>query len=323
MQDFRFSLITNQPALEELVERAQRLIAAAKAPQTLKAYASDWRHFDGWCVSRRLPCLPSTPAVVALYIADCASRLAPSTIARRLASISKAHQAAGYPDSPAARHHFVIGEILKGVRRSLGVTQKGKDPLLIADIRKMIDALPCGLTGLRDGALLLVGFAGGFRRSEIAAIAVPDLVFAEGGVVVNLRRSKTDQEQSGRQVAIPFGREVESCPVLALRAWLAAAGIREGAVFRGVDRHGRVSIHGLNADSIAPILKRAAARAGMETANIAGHSVRAGLVTEAALNGVAERVIAAQTGHRSISTLRRYVRTRELFGENAARGAGL
>src|SRR5208282_3908116 len=206
--------------------------------------------------------LPSTPQTVALYIADCVNHLAAATISRRLASISKAHQAAGFKDSPASTKHFVVGEVLKGARRKLGVAQKGKDPLLLDDVRRIIAACPANLLGLRDRALVLVGFAGAFRRSELVSIDVSDLTFSEDtGLIVHLRHSKTDQEGEGYDVAIPFGEHEETCPVVALRAYLRAAAIKEGKVFRGINRHGKPG-SSLHANSVATILKRAAVRAG-------------------------------------------------------------
>ncbi len=226
-------------------------------------------------------------------------------------------------NSPASTKHFVIREVLKGARRTLGTAQKCKDPLLLNDIRRMVAACPARLLGLRDHTLILTGFAGAFRRSELAAIDVRDLVFSDSGVVINVRRSKTDQEAASREVAIPFGEHEESCPVRALRAWLEAAGIREGAVFRAVDRHGKMAMRGLHRDSIGTIFKRSGVRAGMDPTNLAGHSVRAGMATQAAMNGVSERDIAQITGHKSRRVLRRYIRRGRLFRENAASNLGL
>jgi integrase len=170
--------------------------------------------------------------------------------------------------------------------------------------------------------LVLVGFAGAFRRSELARISVSDLSFTPDGVVIDLRVSKTDQEGAGRKVGIPFGKNL--CPVRALRAWLTAAKITEGPVFRRVDRNGYPSrSRGLQKDSIGKLLKRAAARAGMNVETLGGHSLRAGCVTQAAMNGVREFVIMKQTGHKTEKTLRRYIRNGELFRENAAAAIGI
>lgn len=184
MQDTQFPLTPQAPGLDDLVRKANDLIHAAKASSTRKAYRIDWRYFESWCVAHRLPSLPSTPQTVALYIADSVSRLAPATIARRLSSITKAHQAAGFENSPASTKHVVVCEVLKGMRRTLGVSQKGKAPLLLNDVRRLVAVCPSRLLGLRDRALVLVGFAGAFRRSELASIYVPDLVFSDSGVVI-------------------------------------------------------------------------------------------------------------------------------------------
>lgn len=324
MQDKLITSSHLSTELEDLIQKANDLIRAAKAPSTRKAYKSDFRIFESWCADHGLASLPSAPQTIALYIASCVvASLAPATIARRLASISKAHQAAGFEDSPASTKHFVVGEVLKGARRTLGVAQKCKDPLLLNDICRLLAACPKNLLGLRDRALILTGFAGAFRRSELCAMAVSDLCFSDSGLVINVPRSKSDQEQAGDKVAIPLGEHEETCPIKALRKWLSAAKVIEGAVFRGVDRHGHVSSTGLHCDSIAAIFKAAASRAGINATNIAGHSVRAGMATQAALNGTSERAIARTTRHRSRRVLRCYIRPGEMFRENASASLGL
>jgi site-specific recombinase XerD len=213
MQPHIYSLTPKAASLEELIQKARTFVAAAKAPATLKAYRNDWRDFESWCREHQLPSLPSTPESVALYIADRASTLASGTIARRLTSITKAHQAAGFEESPSSSHHFVVSETLKGIRRSIGTAQEGKAPLLTSDIRRIVACCPETLLGLRDRALILVGFAGAFRRCELAAIDFSNLSFTEDGLVIDLCRSKTDQEAAGRKVGIPFGQEDATCPL--------------------------------------------------------------------------------------------------------------
>ena len=323
MQPPTYTLVPKPDSLEELIQKAKAFVASAKAPATLKAYRNDWRDFESWCREHQLTALPSTPETVALYIADRASTLASGTIARRLTSITKAHQAAGFTDSPATTRHFVVGETLKGIRRTIGTAQHGKVPLLSADIRRIIIARREDLLGLRDAALVLVGFAGGFRRSELAGIHIYDLKYSTDGVVVTVRKSKTDQEGAGREVGLPFGSSTDTCPVRALRQWLDRAAIREGPVFRSVQRYGHVSRRGLHRDSIGKLLKRAAGRAGLKVVELGGHSLRAGCVTQAAMNGVREFIIMRQTGHKTIATLRRYIRSGEIFRENAAAGLGI
>jgi site-specific recombinase XerD len=324
MQDKLITLSHPSTGLEDLIQKANDLIRAAKAPSTRKAYQTDFRIYDSWCTDHGLTSLPSAPETIALYIASCVvAHLAPATIARRLASISKAHQAAGFENSPASTEHFVVGEVLKGARRTLGVAQKCKDPLLLHDILRLLAACPKNLLGLRDRALILIGFAGAFRRSELCAMTGSDLNFSDSGLVINVRRSKADQEQAGDKVAIPFGEHEETCPIKALREWLAKANVTSGAAFRAVDRYNNVTAYGLHRDSIAEIFKTAAKRAGINATNIAGHSVRAGMATQAALNGSSERAIAKTTRHRSRRELRRYIRPGELFRENASASLGL
>jgi len=324
MQDKLINRSHRSTDLEDLIQKANDLICAAKAPSTRKAYQSDFRIFESWCAAHGLASMPAAPQTIALYIASCVvARLAPATIARRLASISKAHQAAGFENYPASTKHFVVGEVLKGARRTLGIAQKCKDPLLLNDICRLLAACPTNLLGLRDRALILIGFAGAFRRSELCAMTVSDLCFSASGLVINLPRSKADQEQAGEKVAIVFGEHKDTSPIRALRQWLKAVKVKEGAVFRGVDRHNHVAVTGLHRDSIAAIFKTAAARAGMNATNIAGHSVRAGMATQAALNGSSERAIARTTRHRSRRVLRRYIRPGEMFRENASAALGL
>jgi site-specific recombinase XerD len=228
MQPHSYALVSQPVSLEELIQKAKTFVAAAKTPATLKAYRNDWRDFESWCRAHQLLSLPSTPETIALYIADRASTLASGTITRRLTSITKAHQAAGFTDSPATTRHFIVGETLKGIRRTIGTAQQGKDPLLAADIRRIVAARREDLLGIRDSALVLAGFAGGFRRSELARIHISDLKFSTDGVVVSVRRTKTDQVGAGREVGLPFGSSTETCPVRALRQWLDRAAIREG-----------------------------------------------------------------------------------------------
>ena len=219
----------------------------------------------------------------------------------------------------------MVGETLKGIKRTIGTAQHGKAALLTEDLRRLAARVPENLLGLRDRALSLVGFAGAFRRSELAAIDFADLDFRSEGVVVTLPKSKTEQEQAGRPLAIPKGSDPETCPVRALQTWLFAAGIVPGSgpVFRAVNRHDQVSARALFPRSIARILKRAAARAGYAVGPIAGHSLRAGHVTQAAANGVGELVIMRQTGHKSTDSLCKYIRQAELFSQNGAAHLGL
>jgi len=323
MQTPTLSLAARSPDLEDLIEKARSYIHAAKSPATLRAYRTDFEDFTRFCEEHNLAYLPATPITVALYITDHAGFLRSATITRRLTSITKAHQAAGFEESPSSSHHFVVSETLKGIRRTIGTAQQGKAPLLTADIRRIVAGCPETLSGLRDRALVLVGYAGAFRRSELAAIDYAHLSFTKDGLVIDLRRSKTDQEAAGRKVGIPFGKDDATCPVRALRLWLAESAITSGAVFRGVNRHDKPSRRGLHKDCVGWILKRAAWRAGLKPEPLGGHSLRAGCVTQAAINGVSEHDIMRQTGHKSPEMLAKYIRIGEMFTRNAAAGLGI
>jgi site-specific recombinase XerD len=308
--------------LGTLAEQARAYVAAAKAKNTLRGYDADWRDFSAWCAQHGRSALPAEPKTVALYLADRATTLKTSSLSRRLTAIARRHQALGYP-SPASMQHATVSEVWKGIQRTKGTVQQGKTPLLTAHIRQLIEAVPDSLQGARDRALLLVGFAGGFRRSELAALEVPDLKETEQGIVITLRRSKTDPAAQGRPVALPYGSDPLTCPVRALRSWLEKAAITEGPLFRAVDQFDVAEDEPLHPDSIAFIVKRAAERIGLEVEEFAGHSLRAGLATQAAMNGASELAIMKQTGHRSLRTVRKYIREGSLFRDNAATRLGL
>jgi integrase len=266
--------------------------------------------------------LPAAPETVALYLTDRAATLKTSSLARRLTTINRAHEAAGHP-SPATMQNAVVSEVWKGIRRIKGTAEEGKTPFLTVDLKKISRELPADLQGQRDRALLLVGFAGGFRRSELAALRLEDLKDTAEGMVATLRKSKTDQEGQGRPVALPYGSDPLTCPVRAVRAWVKAAELVSGPLFRAVDQFGMVSDQALSPDSVAWIVKRAAGRVGLKAIEYAGHSLRAGLATQAAMNGAGELAIMKQTGHRSLATVRKYIRDGALFRDNAATKLGL
>jgi integrase len=316
------TLLTAVPADDPVAGRARAYVQAAKAPSTQRAYRSDWRDFERWCQRRDLNTLPAEPETVGLYIADLAATHRPATISRRLTAIAKAHQASKLP-SPASLDHPEVGETLKGIRRTHGTAQPGKRALLTADLLQVLAHLDSGLLGCRDRALLLAGFSGGLRRSELAALDLEDVAWVAEGAVLTLRRSKTDQQGRGRQVAVPRGSHPATCPIAALKAWLGAARITAGPLFRAVDRHGRAGAAGLHADSVGTIIKRAVSRAGFDPEAFAGHSLRAGFATQAARNGATVFDIMRQTGHRSVQTVARYVREAQIFHDSPAQRLGL
>lgn len=306
--------------LEEITAQARDYAGQAKAPATLRAYRSDWQHFTTWCAARELQPLPATPHTVALYLSDLAAARKASTLQRRISAISQAHQAAGH-DSPTQT--AVVRSVMAGIRRVKGTAPAQKAPAVTDLLRRMVATLPAGLLGIRDRALLLIGFAGAFRRSELVSLDAGDVELTDDGLVVHLRRSKTDQEGAGRRIGIPYGSNPDTCPVRALRAWLEASGIAAGPLFRSVNRHGQLQPGRLCDKAVALVVKRAARAAGLDPARYAGHSLRAGLATAAAAAGVSERSIMAQTGHRSVNMVRRYIREGSLFRENAAAAVGL
>ncbi|MBZ5635184.1 MAG: tyrosine-type recombinase/integrase [Acidobacteriia bacterium] len=302
------------------LDRAREFARQSKAENTLRGYRADWRDFCAWCELNGQRPLPASPEAVAAYIAGCAGRLKVGSIQRRLNAIAEAHKAVGL-DSPTAAG--IVRNTLKGIRRTLGTAAVQKAPALTADIRAMVERADAGLIGARDRAIVLLGFAGAFRRAEIVGLDAADLGFGRDGLTVTLQRSKTDQEGAGRNVGIPYGSNPDTCPVRTLQTWLEQAGIADGAVFRSLNRHGRVQPGRLSPADVARVVKKLAQRAGLDAARYAGHSLRAGHATSAAASGASERSIMNQTGHRSVQMVRRYIREGNLFRENSGGRLGL
>ena len=310
----------NLGPLKPLAEAAAGFMRQAKAEATILAYGADWRDFSAWCGSRGLPCLPAAAETLTLYLAGAAETHKVSTLTRRLSAISQAHQLAGFESptrSPAVR------VLMAGIRRAKGTAPDAKAPALTDDVRRLVGLLPDGLLGCRDRALLLVGFAGAFRRSELVGLNHADLEFNSRGLVVTLRRSKTDQEGQGRKIALPYGSTFETCPVRSLQAWLEESGISEGAIFRPITRHGKLEASRLSGFAVSLVVKRYAAAAGLDISRYSGHSLRVGFATSAAIGGASERAIMNQTGHTSTRMVRRYIRDANLFRDNAASKLGL
>jgi integrase len=309
-------------SLAHLRAQVEATFRAARAPGTVRAYVHDWQQFRAWCEQNGLPALPASPQAVVLYGADLVKNHGKklNTLSRRLAAISQVHQQAGL-DSPTRT--WPVKQFLQGLRREMGVAPVRKRPVLVDDLKRILAQLPDSLLGQRDRALLLLGFTGAFRRSELVAIDAADLEPAPDGLIVTIRRSKTDQDAEGRKVGIPRGREAPSCAVLALETWRATANIQSGALFRVMNRHGHVLDKRLSGEAVALVIKRSVEKLGYDAAQFAGHSLRAGLATSAAAAGKSERAIMNQTGHRSVTTVRRYIRDGDLFRENAADRIGL
>ena len=302
------------------LDRAREFARHSKAENTLRGYRADWCDFCAWCETHGLRPLPAIPETVASYIAECAGRLKVGSIQRRLNAIAEAHKAMGL-ESPT--HGAIVANTMKGIRRTKGTAPVQKAPTLIDEIRAMVDAVDAGLIGARDRALILLGFAGAFRRSELVSLDIEDCAFGKDGLTITLRRSKTDQEGQGRKIGIPFGSNPDTCPVRTTQAWIEHAGIVDGPVFRSIHRHGRIQPGRLAGADVARVVKKLARRAGLDQAKYAGHSLRAGHATSAAISGASERSIMNQTGHRSVQMVRRYIRDGSLFRENSAGKLGL
>jgi len=314
--------VVEQPALPvELtatLELAADFAKASKAKATQDAYESDFRIFEAWCTARGLSALPATAESLCAFLADEASagRRA-STLGRRLAAIRYFHRAAGY-ETPTGDEK--VKAVLSGIRRTIG-TAPVRKRAATADIVIAMSPTATSLRALRNRAIILLGFAGAFRRSELVALNVDDIEETPEGMLATLRRSKTDQEGLGRRVAIPRG-EI-ACPVAALRAWLDAAGITEGAIFRRIfnKRAQRVTERRLAPRNVAAIVKQSAARLGFDPSTFGGHSLRAGFVTSAVKRGANLIKITDVTGHKSLEMLKTYSRDAEAFVGHA--GAGL
>lgn len=283
-------------------------LQAAISDNTRRAYRADLAHFLSWGGS-----IPASSQMLAQYLAEFASQLSVATLTRRIVSIGRAHTSQGMA-SPIKSD--LVKATLRGIRRTYGVAQRQVAPALREDILGMVQGLS-GAKGTRDRALLLLGFAGAFRRSELIGLNVKDLDFSNRGLLVALGRSKTDQEGRGRKIAIPFARG-SVCAVQAVKDWLSVLDVAEGPLFRGVDRHGRISSLRLSSNAVADIVKFRAAALGLHPGAYAGHSLRAGLITSAAKLGVSIWKIKAQSGHRSDAMVARYVRDVDLFANNAA-----
>jgi site-specific recombinase XerD len=292
------------------------LAKAEKAASTRKAYGTDYRLFKAWCDAKGVSSLPAAPETVAAYIAAEAQTAKPSTISRRVAAIRYAHKLAGIQTPTDAEG---VKATMRGIRRTFGGARNKKAPAVAAKMLGMVATAPDSLAGLRDRVLLLLGFAGAFRRSELVALDVADLAETETGLLVTIRRSKTDQERQGVTIAIARGDV--ACPVKALRDWLDAAGIEAGALFRPIDKGGTVRAARLTDRSVANIVKAYAERAGFDASMFSGHSLRAGFLTSAAGKGASIFKMMDVSRHKSVDTLRGYVRDAELFKDHA--GAGL
>jgi site-specific recombinase XerD len=297
------NLITDIKSLElETIKNLRN----SKSANTLRAYQSDFNDFSLFCSKNGFQAMPTQPKILALYITHLSSYSKYSTLKRRLASISILHKIKGhYIDTK----HPIIIENLMGIKRTNGSNQKGKKPLLISDLKLLIEAIHQSKEKdnrkIRDKALVLIGFSGGFRRSELVDIEYEDIEFVLEGVKIFVKRSKTDQSGEGMTKAIPYFNSENFCPVKALKNWIRISDLKNGKIFSISDKN------------VALIIKKYANYAGLDSHRYAGHSLRSGFATSTAESGAEERNIMAMTGHKSTEMVRRYIKEANLFKNNA------
>ena len=303
--------------LKSLELETLKNLRSSKSHNTLRAYQADFKDFSVFCVKNGLNSMPTEPKILALYLTYLSATSKFSTLKRRIASISVIHKMKGhYLDTK----HPIIMENLHGIKRAKGTNQKAKKPILINNLKLIIDVIDqylsyCGLPELekswkvrnkiRDKAIILIGFAGGFRRSEIVNIDYDDIEFVSEGIKIFIKRSKTDQSGEGMIKAIPYFENKSYCPVLALKNWIEFSEIKSGKIFEISDK------------SVALIIKKYASLAGLDANKYAGHSLRSGFATSAAESGAEERNIMAMTGHKTTQMVRRYIQEANLFKNNA------
>lgn len=301
---------------KNLNQETLELFLLAKSERTVTAYESDWADFCDWCRYNGYSCFPGSPEIVVNYIRSLATYAKANTIARRISALSENYAAGGlHADNPCSSP--LVKDAMKGVRRKLGTFQQGKQPLLKEDLEAIIAKMDLqNLAHLRDKTVLLIGFMGAMRRSELTGIFVDHLHFERRGLEVHIPKSKTDQEGQGHVVALPYLTAETLCPVRTLQHWLTAAEITEGPIFRGVTKDNRLRKTGLSAQSVNRIVKQWAARIGLDPADYGAHSLRHGFATSAALAGVEERYIMQQTRHTSVEMVRHYISEADRFRRN-------
>ena len=304
--------------LRSLHEATLNNLKNSKANNTLKAYKSDFKHFGAFCAKHSLRSLPTEPKIISLYLTHLSKNLKMSTLRRRLVSISMVHKLKGhYLDTK----HPIIVENLMGIRRVKGSIQKGKKPLLINNLKSIINAINEKKTEeikkLRDKSIILIGFAGGFRRTELISIDFEDLEFVSEGVKISIKRSKTDQFGEGTTKGLPYFTNEIYCPVKNLKKWLEISKIKSGPIFRRFSKGLFLTDKRLTDQSVALLMKEYLYLAGIENKNYSGHSLRSGFATVAAESGADERSIMTMTGHKTEQMVRRYIRDANLFKNNA------
>jgi integrase len=315
------ALTPEQPALPAIlndkIEQAAAYARAARAGATRRAYESDWAIFTAWCAAHRLVALPATPEVVAVFASDQAvGGLNPATIGRRIAAIGHYHRAGGHPAPTALPTAGRLAEVLAGIRAEHGGAKRRKQPADAAALRNMLAAIEGdGLRAVRDRAILAVGMAAALRRSEIVALGVEHVGLVPEGLRLTIARSKTDRTGAGAVIAIPEGSRIR--PKALLLAWMAAAGHDSGPLFRRLSRSDALTGDAMSDRAIARLVQQHAAAAGYDPTQFAGHSLRAGFLTEGAAQGATIFKLQEVSRHKSVQVLSDYVRNAELFRDHA------
>jgi len=310
------NIITDIKALQE--ETILNL-KNSKANNTIRAYKSDFADFSLFCVQNGFKSLPSEPKIVSLYLTQLSTKnIKMSTLKRRLVSIGVIHRLKGhYLDT---KHPSIIENIM-GIKRRKGSIQKGKKPLLINDLKLLINAIDEvkeeEIKKFRDRSIILIGFSGGFRRNEIVSLDYDDLDFVTEGLKINLKRSKTDQFGAGLIKGLPYFDNPQYCPVLSLQKWINISKINAGPLFRRFSKGSKLTDKRLTDQTVAHLIKKYLKLSGIESKNYSGHSLRSGFATSAAESGAEERSIMAMTGHKSTEMVRRYIKEANLFKNNA------
>lgn len=300
--------LARKNAFEQPSDSVRYYVESALSENSQKALKSDLEHFVHYGGS-----IPATPEMVAAYLSEHANILSVATLKRRLASMSKLHAMRGH-DNPA--RHELVRMTMRGIARQHGKPQRQVAPILKEDLVVMLSQAPNGLKGTRDKALLILGFCAALRRSELCRVQIEDLSFNAQGIVLCLPRSKTDQNGTGYNIGIPYGRG-KICPVRIITDWIELSGILSGMLFVAMKKGDVLTDQHISDRSVADIIKQYAAKAGLDPAHYSGHSLRSGLATSAAQHGVSSWKIRQQTGHKSDAMLSRYIRDGDLFADNA------
>jgi len=309
-------IITDIKALQE---ETLLNLQSSKATNTVRAYKSDFKDFGLFCAQNGLKALPSDPKIVSLYLTYLSTKdNKMSTLKRRLVSIGVIHKLKGhYLDT---KHPSIIENIM-GIKRRKGSIQKGKKPILINNLKLIIDVIDQekneDIKKLRDRSIILIGFSGGFRRNEIVALDYEDLDFVSEGLKIDIKRSKTDQFGEGSKKALPYFDNSKYCPVISLQKWIKMSKINSGSLFRRFTKGSKLSENRLTDQTVALLIKAYLQLAGIDSKNYSGHSLRSGFATSAAESGAEERSIMTMTGHKSTEMVRRYIKEANLFKNNA------